>query len=57
MRRLPGSELVIVGWLGTISGMSESIVAATDRFAALEEDKTALALLNQCRPVPIAKPN
>jgi hypothetical protein len=47
----------LLAGLGTISGMSESIVAATDRFAALEEDKTALALLNQCRPVPIANPN
>jgi hypothetical protein len=29
-----GSELVIVGWAGHDFGMSESIVAATDRFAA-----------------------
>jgi proline iminopeptidase len=35
-KRWPGSELVIVGWAGHDFGMSESIVAATDRFAASE---------------------
>jgi proline iminopeptidase len=33
-KRWPGSELVIVGWAGHDFGISESIVAATDRFAA-----------------------
>jgi proline iminopeptidase len=38
-KRWPGSELVIVDWAGHDArdpGMSESIVAATDRFAASE---------------------
>jgi hypothetical protein len=35
-KRWPGSELVIVGWAGHDFGMTESIVAATDRFAASE---------------------
>ena len=33
-KRWPGSELAIVGCAGHDFGMSESIVAATDRFAA-----------------------
>jgi proline iminopeptidase len=35
-KRWPGSEQVIVGCAGHDFGMSESIVAATDRFAASE---------------------